>query len=196
MDQKMTTEQNTKDKRSFFRVDKELILDFKSVDAYTAENESAEEQFDDPVPMQLLSQLNQLDQHSSQLLQVIAKKDRDISDYLKILNKKIGLLHQEIASMRNPKKIATTKVNLSQAGIGFIADKPIYKGSHIAVRMIFLPEYSGVTVFGEVIRNQPLKGERHHIAVKFQNIKEADQQLLAKQIMQAQLIAKRRTATK
>ncbi|MGH1470098.1 MAG: PilZ domain-containing protein [Cellvibrionaceae bacterium] len=192
----MNTEKNVKDKRSFFRVDKELILDYKSVDAYTAENETAAEQFDDPMPMHLFSKFNQLDRQASQLLQLISKDNKAIADYLKIVNKKIGLLSQEVIAMRSPTKSATTKVNLSEAGIGFIADKPIYKGSHIALRMVFLPDYSGVSFFGEVIRSEPMKGELHHIAIKFQNIDESDRQLLSKQIMQAQLVAKRRAAAK
>ncbi|MGI1678120.1 MAG: PilZ domain-containing protein [Cellvibrionaceae bacterium] len=192
----MNTEKNTKDKRSFFRIDKELILDYKPVDAYTAENETAAEQFDDPMPMHLFSKFNQLDRQAGQILKLIAKDNKAVADYFKIMNKKISLLSQEVIAMRNPTKTVTTKVNLSEAGIGFIADKPIYKGSHIALRLVFLPDYSGVSFFGEVIRSEPMKGELHHIAIKFQNVNESDQQLLSKQIMQAQLIAKRRAAEK
>lgn len=191
MDTQSQMHDEIQEKRSFFRVDQELVLDYKVVDAYTAENETAEEQFDDPMPMHLFSKMNQLDRQAHQLFQVITKDNKNVADYLKIINKKISLLSQEIIASYSPTKMATTKVNISEAGMGFIAEKPIYKGSHIALRMVFLPDYSGLSCFSEVVRCESMKGELHHIAVKFQALNESDQQILSKQIMQVQLAAKR-----
>jgi len=187
----------TNERRGFFRIDKELLLEFKTVDAFTIENADPTEQFADSMPLHLYSEFHNLDKQALQLHRSLGPEHRQIAEYLNILNKKINLLSRElVAQNSDPTEQHPRKVNLSEVGLAFTSDKAIYKDSYLALRLVFLPSYTGVVVFAKVIRSEPKQGDLFHIAAKFQGLKEADQHILAKYIMEVQLAAKRTSSVK
>ncbi|GAB1265160.1 hypothetical protein NBRC116493_14000 [Aurantivibrio infirmus] len=187
----------TTERRGFFRINKELLLEYKTVDAYTADNTDPTEQFADSMPLHLYSEFHNLDKQAEQLRRSIGTEQPKIAEYLSILNKKINLLSRElIAQNTDTAAQDPRKVNLSEVGIAFMADKAIYKDSYLAIRLVFLPSYTGVVVFAKAIRSEPKQGDLFHIAAKFQGLSEADQHILAKYIMEAQLAAKRTAPAK
>lgn len=187
----------TTERRGFFRIDKELLLEIKTVDAFTVENAKATEQFADSMPLHLFSEFHKLDKQALQLHHSFGPEHRQIAEYLNILNKKINLLSRELVAQNSDTvEQHPRKVNLSEVGMAFMSDKAIYKDSYLALRLVFLPSYTGVVVFAKVIRSEPKQGDLFHIAAKFQGLTESDQHILAKYIMEAQLAAKRTSSVK
>jgi len=188
-----TESRSTPDKRSFFRVKSELALSYHNVDAFTAENGVIEEQFpEDSSNLTLFSELKRIDSEASTLLTQVAEQNRATADYLSLMNKKLDLITQQmVAEQYLDSHISPDHVNISEGGAAFKSQKSIYKGSHIAIRLLFTSSFTVIAVFARVIRCDKLKDDRYQIAVKFSHLSTAQQEVLAKHIMQAQLQAKR-----
>lgn len=180
------------EKRNFFRVNHDVLFDYHGVDAYTANNDDPKDQFDNELPVQLFTAFRQIDKHNQEITRALDGNQKPLLEYLHGLNRKIELLARELVSHKVPDQQKKAKINLSEGGMAFLAEKALYKDTFIAIRLVFLPSYTGVILFARVIRCEPHKGDSHHIAVKFHRISVTQQQLLAKTIMDTQLSSKRR----
>jgi len=179
------------ERRSFFRVDNEVSFDFKGVDTHTVEDSSPESLFGELPGLALFSDFRAIDAESVQLLHNIGEQNRHISDYLATINRKVELLAQQIMNQQHSSTSHHTRqINLSEGGIAFNADKAFYKGSFIAMRLVFVPSYVSVSMFAKVIRCESGK-QGHQLAAKFHKISETQRQLISKHIMQAQLASRR-----
>ena len=185
------------EKRNFFRVNQDVIFDFKPVDKYAADNDEVELEFEDNTGMVLFNELKRLDKDCIQSLRVLSEKNRLLGDYLQTLNAKIDLIakHSLFMSDEATKNKPKSRINLSEDGLAFMTDRTLYKGSFIAIRLIFLPSYTPITCFAKVLRCAP-KDNENHVAVKFHRISTANQQELSKHILKAQVKEKKASAKK
>lgn len=181
------------DKRDFFRVSQDVIFDFKSVESYAAENENADNEFGDATSLSLIDELRRLDRDNVQTLRILADKNRLLGDYLQTLNNKIDLIarHTMFAHDANANNKVTTRINLSEDGLAFLNERALYKGSYIAVRLVFLPSYSPVVTFAKVLRCDQ-KDERYQIAAKFHRLSDTDRQEISRQIMKVQVSSRKK----
>lgn len=181
---------DAKERRSFYRVDQDVVFDYKQVDINTVETKAPEEAFDSGSSMFLIGELRKIDRESQQALKVIADKDRSIAEYLSKLNSKIDLIarHSMFSGSRGHQ---AKRLNLSEAGVAFRGDKALYMGNFLVLRMIFLPSYTPVIVFAKVIRCEVDDGS-YRVAATFHNLQEHDRQELARQVMRAQVNQRKR----
>lgn len=181
-----------RERRDFFRVSQDIIFDYKLVDAFTAENDSPEVEFEDSVSLSLINELRRLDRDSVQTLRIITEKNRLLGDYLHVLSSKIDLIarHTLFSAENGAKDRTKTRLNLSEEGIAFTAERTLYKGNFLALRLIFLPNYVPVVVFAKVIRCEP-KDESYQIAAKFHRLADKDRQELSRQIIKTQVSQKK-----
>lgn len=180
---------NNSDKRDFFRVSQDVLFDYKIVEAFTAENDEPDGQFEDGKSMSLLDELRRLDRDGLQALKIISEKNRLLGDYLRNLSQKIDLLarhtlfgKEDATGDQQP----TMRVNLSEDGLAFASERAIYVGNFLVLRLIFLPHYQPVVTFAQVVRCEQ-KGETYQIAARFHRLAEKDRQVLARQILKAQV---------
>lgn len=175
------------EQRDFFRVSQDVIFDYKAVENFAAENGKADNEFDDATSLSLIDELRRLDRDNVQALRILSDKNRLLGDYLQALSTKIDLIarHTLFARDENDNNKATTRINLSEDGLAFLSQRAIYKGSYIAVRLIFLPSYSPVITFAKVLRCDPSK-DKYNIAVKFHRLEEVYRQEISRQILRAQ----------
>ncbi|NHN35947.1 PilZ domain-containing protein [Pseudomaricurvus alcaniphilus] len=184
------------ERRSFFRIPSEIVLDFHPVDSYTLENTRAEDEFpEEQKALSLFSELRRLDKEASPHLGAIGDNNRPLADYLKMLNKKLDLIAQQcVAANYSGEDVRPTHVNLSEGGIAFNSGKALYKDSHLALRIMFLSDYSSLASFARVVRCESQQESKvFKIACKFLTLNNNQQELLGRHIMQAQLEAKRRS---
>lgn len=181
-----------KERRDFFRVNQDVIFDFKLVDAFTAENDEPIAEFDDSVSLGLVNELRRLDHDSVQTLRTLSEQNRLLGDYLQTLSSKIDLLarHTLFAAEKNMGDRARTRINLSEDGIAFLAERAVYKGNYLALRLIFLPNYVPVVVFAKVIRCEA-KDSKYQVAAKFHRLADKERQELSRQILKTQVSQKK-----
>lgn len=173
------------ERRNSYRVNHDVIFDFRQVDTHTAEQLEPEQAMDDGVAMHLVSELRRIDRDAQQLLKIITDKQRLLGDYLQKLNTKIDLIarHAVFASSTTSQAL---RLNISESGVAFRTSRALYKGNFLVLRMIFLPSYTPVVVFGVVSRCESEK-DAFRVAAKFHRLRDQDRQELARQIIKAQV---------
>jgi hypothetical protein len=185
---------NMSERRSYFRIDETIALEFIPVDEATANKSQPESLFNNANSLKLYSELKKIDADNAQFLFQIKELSRPLAEYLHNLNRKIELLGQELMADQKPSPPSKTlrQVNLSEGGISFGSTNPIEAGSYIGLRVVFLPSNSGIILFAKSIRCEPSSTGEFQIAAKFHRTSDLQQQLIGQQIMRAQMAEKRR----
>ncbi len=182
------------ERRSFFRIDESIALEYKEVDDKTTSTREAESLYHDAADIKLHAELKKIDSETAQLLYQIKDRDRALGEYLYNLNRKIELLTQRLMAEHKPPALTriTRQVNLSEGGISFGCEKPIGANQFIAMRLTFLPSYAALVAYAKVIRCELDKAGDYQIAAKFHHLNGGQQQMIGQQIMRAQMADKRR----
>lgn len=182
------------EKREFFRIDHDLLFEYKLVESYTAENEDPEAVANDDAGDSLALELRKIDKELQQSLHIVAQTEPNVGNALTKLNRKIDkILKYSVFNSDNEKHKA--KINLSEGGIAFKSDRLFYKGNYLLLRLVFLPSYLPVLLFAKVVRCDA-KNDEYHVAARFHRASEQAQKELAKQILKAQQQSARREAAK
>jgi hypothetical protein len=181
------------ERRNSFRINQDVIFDFRQVDTHTAEHLEPEQAVDDGVAMQLVAELRRIDRDAQQLLKIVTDKQRLLGDYLQKLNNKIDLIARHAVFAAGPNS-QTLRLNISEGGVAFSSDRALYKGNFLVLRMIFLPSYTPVIVFAVVARCESDK-DSFRIATKFHRLRDQERQELARQILKAQVSNRKKGIT-
>ncbi|MGH1440323.1 MAG: PilZ domain-containing protein [Cellvibrionaceae bacterium] len=181
------------EKRQFFRIQQDVIFNFKAVCTDAVSHISAEQHFDHASTLGLLSQFQQFDNDLHSTLEVIRQDNLAVADYLDMLNQKMNLLSQQMLSNEavSANDSDSGRIDLSQGGIGFDSSTPLGIESWIAVKLVFLPAYTGLLTYAQVTRNQMQEDGSYLIGARFHQLNDEQHRLLARQVMQAQLVEKR-----
>ncbi len=183
------------ERRSYFRIDESIALEFRDVPEVTANTAAPELQFPNTASLKLYAELRKLDAENAVLFHQIREHSRNIAEYLQNLNRKIDLVSQQLMGESKPQPPAKTikQVNLSEGGIAFGSSRSLEVNGFVALRLIFLPSNAGLVVFAKIIRCEPSTTGEFQIAAKFHRINDTQQQLIGQQIMRAQMAEKRRS---
>lgn len=183
------------ERRSYFRIDESIAIEYKSVDEITANTAVPELQFPTTASLKLYADLRKIDTENSHLFHQIKETNRALGEYLHNLNRKIDLIsHQLVADYKPlPPSKTIKQVNLSEGGIAFGSSQKIDINSYIVIRLVFLPSNAGLVVFARIIRCESTTTGEFQIAAKFHQINDSQQQLIGQQIMHAQMAEKRKS---
>jgi len=169
-------------RRQYFRVEDKASVEI----AVLTENHSAVEYFDLNPEFGLISEFQLLDVESKHLLRAITDRDKNLGQFLKVLNKKLDSLSRVVAHGHQamPKE-SIQNVNLSEGGLAIHSEQPFKSGQRIAIKLILLPSFSGLVLEGNVLSCSK-KNAPYELNIEFSGISEAHQQLIARHIMRIQ----------
>jgi hypothetical protein len=201
MSKPRTTTASSTNRRNYFRINQDVVFDFRSVDAYQANHGDPAEAFEDASAVGLATELRRIDKSAAQSLKNLADTNPLLGDYLQLLSQKIDLVARHtLLTDKTQENHKRKRINLSEAGIAFNSERAVYKGKFLAVRLIFLPSYVPFMAFAEVIRcqsktavssatgiEQDHHAESFHIAARFHRLPDKDRQELSRQILKAQV---------
>lgn len=183
------------ERRSYFRIDESIAVEYRAVDEITANTAVPELQFPTTASLKLYAELRKIDSENTHIFHQIKENNRALGEYLYNLNRKIDLIsHQLIADYKPlPPSKTIKQVNLSEGGIAFGSSRPLTINDYVAIRLVFLPSNAGLVVFAQVIRCEATNTGEFQIAAKFHQINDSQQQLIGQQIMRAQMAEKRKS---
>lgn len=182
----MTTEHNADqrdDRRNYFRIDDEVILQYRQVPADTQEPSTHPERGEPVDGFSLGSRFAALSQAFIPVMREIESESKATARYLAAIDRKLDmlaqvLLNQELVATDKP----TRKVNLGAGGIAFSTDSLLETGSVLELRLILLPEMIGLTTLGQVVASDPSEnadsGFRYRSSLEFIRLREADRDLI------------------
>jgi hypothetical protein len=176
--------QDAQDRREFFRIDDDVIFDVNPVDAQTAQHVAAIDVASDGPSWHVLEALSTIDHKAQQAARAIASKQPEVMAYLKLLNEKVDLLARQTV-FSSYQHLPKTRISLSQDGIAFKSPRMLYKSSFVVLRIIFLPQFTPVITFAQIIRCES-RDNSYNVAAKFYRLETTQQQVIAKALTKAQ----------
>ncbi|UUY06872.1 PilZ domain-containing protein [Pseudomonas sp. J452] len=176
--------QDADDRREYYRIDDTIALDFSLLSGPAAQ---ATDTLHDPSPLfNLLSDLHLMDFESQHLLRHISERDRTLANYLKVMNKRIDLLGQALAQSLLRDIGAPRQVSLSEGGLSFLHPQAVAAGSHLAIKMVLMPQALGLLLRAQVMHCRARDDGQFEIGTEFEALTDAQRQLLARHILQKQ----------
>ncbi|MDX1368973.1 PilZ domain-containing protein [Pseudomonas sp.] len=181
--------QDEDDRREYYRIDDTIALEFTPLSGADA---LASDELHDSSPLfNLLSELHLLDFESQHLLRHISERDRTLANYLKVINKRIDLLGQAVAQSLLRDIGTPRRVCLSEGGVSFISSQNLAIDSHLAIKIVLMPQALGLLLRAKVIHCQALTEQQFEIGTEFEALTDAQRQLLARHILQRQALERR-----
>lgn len=177
------------DRREYYRIDDTIALEFTPLAG--AEALASDELHDSSPLFNLLSDLHLMDFESQHLLRHISERDRTLANYLKVINKRIDLLGQALAQSLLRDIGAPRRVSLSEGGVSFTNAQAVAQGTHLAVKMVLMPQALGLLLRAKVVYCRPLPSQQFEIGTEFEAVTDAQRQLLARHILQRQALERR-----
>jgi hypothetical protein len=183
--------QDVDDRREYYRIDDTIALDFTLL---SGANTQASDVLHDASPLfNLLSDLHLLDFEAQHLLRQISERDRTLANYLKVMNKRIDLLGQALAQNLLRDVGAPRQVSMSESGISFNNRQEITVGSHLAIKMVLMPQALGLLLRGKVVNCRLRDDQQFEIGIEFEALTDAQRQLMARHILQRQALERRQS---
>ncbi|PYC24649.1 PilZ domain-containing protein [Pseudomonas alcaligenes] len=181
--------QDVDDRREYYRIEDTIALDFSLLSG--AEAHASDPLHDNSPLFNLLSELHLTDFESQHLLRHISERDRTMANYLKVINKRIDLLGQAVAQSLLRDVGAPRRVSLSEGGISFNHGQAVPAGSHLAIKMVLMPQALGLLLRARVVHCQARADGQFEIGTEFEALTDAQRQLLARHILQKQALERR-----
>ena len=176
------------DRREYYRIEDMIALEITPLSALEA---ASSEVLQDESPLfNLLSELHLSEFESQHLLRQISERDRTLSSYLKTLNKRVELLSQIVAQTVLGQIGELQPVQLSEGGIEFQHPHPCLPDSHLAIKLVLMPQALGLLLRARVIDCQA-QDAGYRVNTEFESLTDTQRQLLARYILQKQAQARR-----
>lgn len=182
-------DEDENERRKYYRIEDSIALDF----ALLTEDQlsSGEALKNDSALFNLLSDLHQVEFEAQHILRLITERDRNLANYLKVINKRIDLLGQAMTQNLLPNIGQAQTVSLSEGGINFRHSQAIEKGCVLALKIVLLPQPLGLMLRARVVHCQALDQGGYEIGTEFEELSDAQRQLLARHIFQKQALERR-----
>ena len=177
------------EKRNYFRIDDIAILHYSVV---SEESHGEEMNHDDQLlidKLTLKARFDCITREMHPLYRVIEAGSPEIAQYLSAIDKKLNLLSEyyvEIAM--SDMDMAPQKVNLGAGGLSFISASPIMSGTVLELRLVLLPEHTGIFSYARVVaclRNSDGAKEAGHyrVSVEFERMNDDVRDIISRHVL-------------
>lgn len=185
----MTTENpNPEERREYFRIDNEVIIDYEKIPAEQVE--SVRERLADRVPdgFTVAATFQTNSRTMNRMLQGFSAKNPDLARYLKMMDQKMNhLARLFVMGEMEADEHQRVMVNMSAGGMTFPSDAEFKPGDLLSLRFALMPEMMGILCVARVVYcERSAVGTSDHpwqVAVEYDVIRETDRDLLCSHIM-------------
>ncbi|WP_434680972.1 PilZ domain-containing protein [Pseudomonas sp. R1-18] len=172
------------ERREYYRIEDRVALEINPLSRSGQAGEDAAE--DTSALFDLLSELHVSEFESQHLLRQLDERDRVLNSFLKALTKRIDLLGRVVAHTALGELGEPQPVRLSEGGVEFISYQDFAPGELLSVKMVLMPQASGLLLRARVTHCDAAGDGRFVIGTEFVNLPDAQRQLLARHVLQRQ----------
>lgn len=177
------------ERREYYRIEDSVALEINRIAGPGALDEPG--LHDTSTLFDLLSELHVAEFESQHLLRQLDDRDRTTNSFLRAMSKRIDLLGQVVAQTVLGKLGAPQRVIMSEGGLQFESHQPFPVGSLLSVKMVLMPQASGMMLRARVTQCQSLTIGDFEVGTEWIDLSDAQRQLLARHILQRQAAQRR-----
>ncbi len=183
------------DRRNFFRVDDTIRLSLARVPEDEFEERVERLDHDRAGNFTVMSSLAAITAQMTIGLRRIENRDPDLAAYLRAIDQKIEVIGRAfIAEESDEIAKQAVPVNLSAGGMCVGSHEAFAPGSHVEIRMLLFPSFTGLMIYGTVIDSaapkvddgQEVQRFEQLVRVEFTHIREQDRELLIRHLLRRQ----------
>jgi len=176
------------EQREFFRIDDTAIVQFRTV-SETEYQQLASATNDVPDKLTLKAKFDCLSRQLQPLHRTISSRHPDVAKYLSMLDTKLNMLTEqlikdELDEVANSPQV----VNIGAGGMSFSSDMPVMAGSLLELRLVLLPEMTGILTYANVIScvrssSNDATGNEYQVAVQFERMKDEVRDIISRHVL-------------
>jgi hypothetical protein len=172
------------ERREYYRIEDRVALEINPLSRSGQADENASEETS--TLFDLLAELHVSEFETQHLLRQLDERDRVLNSFLKAMTKRIDLLgrvfaHTALGDLGEPQP-----VKLSEGGLEFNSYQDFAPGQLLSVKMVLMPQASGMLLRAKVIHSHPVGAGQFSIGTEFVDLPDAQRQLLARHVLQRQ----------
>jgi len=184
------SEQEDENRRRYFRIDDDVYLYFRVVSKEDVVD--IEHQHEDKLisRLTLKARFECLSREMQPLHhRVIDSCSPEIARYLAAVDKKLNMLSEYfIDSELNDMEMKLQPVNIGAGGISFLSKQPVELGSMVELRLILMPENTGIFSYAKVVACERAKDKKIEdisftLALEFENMSDEIRNLVSRHII-------------
>jgi hypothetical protein len=179
----------TDERRRFFRIDEEVKLSIKLIESAEIDNRK-EDFWENNHAFSIRNQYNfEIEQHLSDFNK-IEKKMPELARYLSVLGKQIDRITDSLTAKDIESSLTLKNTNISAQGISFYTDEEFAEGSMLELNIMLLPTDFKLIIISVVVKLEKNCNDEqgcHKLSLEFEQIHEADREILIKHIHAAQM---------
>jgi c-di-GMP-binding flagellar brake protein YcgR len=186
--------ENPRERRRYFRIDDKVQLQVRRLtdeEFQLAMNKAPDQHAGANVAAQLRNLTNQM----GNTLLTIRKHNPEIAQYLQLLDKKLEILARHLDSPAEA-NARLQKVNIGTGGLAYWTEEALPAETKLEVQFVLFPSCLRVTALAHVVHAeedpQGTAAQRFRIGVDFDRIGDAEQEGLARHLIELQSAQLRR----
>ncbi len=177
---------SAQERRDYFRVDDNVRISYRKLDAGSAEQLTRAIQAGLPTGFQLRAQIDTTDGQLQRLRPELEGLSQPLQQHLGLLEEKIRQLGQVTDLLAGNTQTATIcEVSLSGGGIAIPAEDALAIGQQVELCMQLAGDTGAVHALAEVIDCRR-EGDGFNVAMEFRGLAEADQEAIIRRTMHRQ----------
>ncbi len=191
----------TAEQRAYYRANDTAYLHYRTLESPPISLDPYSAQFHVPQSLHLIGELQKLAIESNQMLKLIYAENPTLGQYLETLHQRFDCLTQlTILNQPAASPQATQEINLSAGGMAFYTELELLVGDYLHLQLTLFPNLTNILAIA-CVRNKTrtthanTHTSSYRIGVEFVGIREVDQQLIVKHLMQQQLRERKTRAT-
>lgn len=176
------------DRREYFRINDEVVLDYRLVDE--SDLEALRENIESPVPDRFTtaSSFAASSRQIAYAFHSVQNQSPEVARCLQALDNKLNTLAQLfVAEEIRLKEHPTREVNLSAGGLAYRAQHQVNPGDFLETRLVLIPSLMGILMVSRVVHCERINDGNlqfpWQIAVTYEIIRESDRELLVRHVM-------------
>ncbi|MGD8429296.1 MAG: PilZ domain-containing protein [Ectothiorhodospiraceae bacterium] len=175
------------DRREHFRVEDEVILDYRRVDAEQIARQRAAGAEDAPSAFSLVSHLHHLRQESIILRRAAERESASFARLVDMQDRKIeGLAEVLMMHELRDRTAVRVHVDIGADGMGLRLDEPLEEGQWLEFRVVLLSTGLGLHSYARVVHCRPDAEGGFVVGTSFEFIREHDREMLVHHVLQRQ----------
>ncbi len=190
----------TDDRRRYFRINDNVILNYRVVDQASMELGVIQLKSNRMGREHSQSALLGMETRLQELIMLIGRGSPHVAEALDLLNKKTSLVERMLNAERDNIDDGTlqrpsSEVSLSAGGLSFDSDTALDDGEYLEVELILLPEYTYIKAYGKVVSCSREEGQEPlRIGVDIEYMREDDREEMIRHVLnrQTQLLMEKR----
>ena len=182
----------TTDRRRYFRIEDRALLKYRIIPEEELERERRFIQANEIRSENLHTALLGIDVRLQEAFDAVREESKAMAQALELLNRKLTLIERVVAleggagGMDGHREHEPSEVSLSGGGIAITAETPLALNARLAIDLVLLPAHHPMRAIGRVVDCRKAEGGGFAIAIEFEDIREADREVLIQHVLRKQ----------